>query len=58
MIETEQGDGGATYEVEVRVASGAVVEVLLDENHAVIGTEADDVGEENGENDDDAGADD
>jgi hypothetical protein len=41
VIETEVGDDGAAYGVEVRRADGSVVEVELDENFAVIGQEAD-----------------
>src|SRR5215218_7690255 len=35
VIETEQGDDGAAYSVEVRTPDGAVVEVNLDEQFAV-----------------------
>src|SRR5688500_9806143 len=41
VIETEVGDDGAAYGVEVRRADGSVVEVELDDNFAVIGQEAD-----------------
>jgi hypothetical protein len=41
LIETEVGDGGATYGVEVRLDDGSVVEVELDENFDVIGQESD-----------------
>ncbi len=44
VIETEVGDDGAAYGVEVRLANGNQVEVNLDENFAVIGQEADDDG--------------
>jgi hypothetical protein len=41
VIETEVGDDGAAYGVEVRLDGGRVVEVELDENFAVIGQETD-----------------
>jgi hypothetical protein len=44
VIETEAGDDGAAYGVEVRLDDGSVVEVNLDENFNVIGSEADDDG--------------
>lgn len=44
VVETEVGDGGAAYGVEVRLDEGTVVEVGLDENFEVIGQEADDDG--------------
>ena len=53
IVETETGDDGAAYEVEVRLRSGNVVEVALDERFAVLGTEPDDDGAEGGEPDDD-----
>lgn len=42
VIETEVGDGGAAYGVEIRLEDGSVVEVNLDESFDVIGQEADD----------------
>jgi hypothetical protein len=54
VIETEAGDDGAAYGVEVRLANGSVVEVELDESFHVIGQANDDdsPGErEDGEND-------
>ncbi|MDQ3691123.1 MAG: hypothetical protein M3406_14030 [Chloroflexota bacterium] len=42
VIETEIGDDGATYGVEIRRDDGSEVEVNLDESFTVIGTEADD----------------
>ena len=42
VIETEAGDDGAAYGVEVRLDSGRVVEVALDERFQVVGTEEDD----------------
>lgn len=41
VLEVESGDGGAAYGVEIRADDGSEVEVQLDENFAVIGTEAD-----------------
>lgn len=41
VVETEVGDGGAAFGVEVRLDEGTVVEVGLDENFEVIGQEAD-----------------
>jgi uncharacterized membrane protein YkoI len=55
VIETEVGDDGAAYGVEIRRDDGSVVEVSLDENFEVIGDEADDDGagdrDEGGEDD-------
>jgi hypothetical protein len=50
VVETEAGDDGAAYGVEIRLDNGSVVEVALDESFAVIGEEADDdsMGEESG----------
>jgi hypothetical protein len=42
VIETEVGDDGAAYGVEVRLDDGTVVEVSLDESFNVIGQESDD----------------
>jgi hypothetical protein len=44
VVETEAGDDGAAYGVEVRLEDGKVVEVNLDESFRVIGDEADDDG--------------
>jgi uncharacterized membrane protein YkoI len=44
VIETEVGDGGAAYGVEVRLDDGRIVEVELDENFDVVGQESDDDG--------------
>ena len=44
VVETEVGDDGAAYGVEVRLDDGRVVEVELDDNFALIGQEADDDG--------------
>jgi hypothetical protein len=44
VIETEVGDDGAAYGVEVRLDDGSVVEVSLDENFDVTGDESDDDG--------------
>jgi hypothetical protein len=54
VVETEAGDDGAAYGVEVRLDDGRQVEVNLDESFQVIGTEGDDDGanEENEPGDD------
>jgi hypothetical protein len=54
LIETEVGDDGAAYGVEIRLEDGSVVEVSLDQDFQVIGDEADDDGasEQEGPNDD------
>lgn len=44
VLETEVGDDGAAYGVEIRLADGRVVEVALDADFVVIGSEADDDG--------------
>jgi uncharacterized membrane protein YkoI len=41
VLETEGGDDGAAYGVEVRLADGRQVEVSLDAGFKVIGQEAD-----------------
>jgi uncharacterized membrane protein YkoI len=55
VTETELGDDGAAYSVEVRRKDGSQVEVNLNESFEVIGQEADDDGagdkDEAGEND-------
>ena len=45
VTETETGEGGAAYEVEVRLANGRQVEVALDSSFHVVTTEADDDGD-------------
>jgi hypothetical protein len=54
VVETEVGDGGAAYGVEIRLDDGSVVEVELDANFVVIGQEADDdgPGDDDGADDD------
>ena len=42
ITETEVGDGGAAYGVEIRLADGSQVEVNLDADFNVIGSEGDD----------------
>jgi uncharacterized membrane protein YkoI len=42
VTETETGDDGAAYSVEVRLANGREVEVNLDADFKVIGEETDD----------------
>jgi uncharacterized membrane protein YkoI len=44
VVETEVGDDGAAYGVEVRLDDGRVVEVNLDESFDVVGQENDDDG--------------
>lgn len=44
VIETEAGDDGAAYGVEIRLEDGRVVEVALDESFHVIGQVGDDDG--------------
>ena len=44
MTETEVGDDGAAYGVEIRLDDGSQVEVNLDENFAVTGQSPDDDG--------------
>jgi uncharacterized membrane protein YkoI len=44
VTETEVGDDGAAYGVEIRLADGTQVEVNLDESFDVIGQESDDDG--------------
>jgi uncharacterized membrane protein YkoI len=56
VTETEMGDGGAAYEVEVRLDDGSQVEVQLDSDFNVIGDEPDDDGA--GDSEDDDGAED
>ena len=55
VVETEAGDDGAAYSVEVRLDDGSEVEVNLDEDFTVIGHETDDdrPNDDEGENDDD-----
>lgn len=54
VTETEVGDDGAAYGVEVRLADGRQVEVNLDGNFNVIGQENDDDGVvDDGSDDDD-----
>jgi len=54
VTETEAGDEGAAYGVEVRLDDGRVVEVSLDANFNVLGHEADDDGsdDQDGPNED------
>jgi hypothetical protein len=55
VTETELGDDGAAYSVEVRLDDGSQVEVNLDKDFNVIGQENDDDGpnDQDGANDDD-----
>lgn len=54
VIETEVGDDGAAYGVEIQLDDGSVVEVNLDADFDVIGSEDDD----DGPNDQDGAGDD
>jgi hypothetical protein len=58
VIESEVGDGGAAYEVEVRLDDGSVVEVQLDDGFTVTGSSADDDAGEGTGGEDDSGSDD
>ncbi len=58
VVETEVGDDGAAYGVEVQLDDGSVVKVQLDENFQVTGDGADDDGAGDGASDDDGSADD
>ena len=53
VTETEIGDDGAAYSVEVRLEDGNQVEVNLDQNFNVIGQAADDDGADDQDGDDD-----
>jgi hypothetical protein len=55
VVETESGDDGAAYSVEIRREDGSQVEVNLDTDFNVIGSEADDdgPGDQDGPGDDD-----
>ena len=57
VVDSELGDDGASYSVEVRLPDGSQVEVDLDENYVVIGQEVDDdsadaTGDDDGQDDD------
>ena len=63
VTETEVGDDGAAYGVEIRLADGSEVEVHLDEDCRVVGEEADDDGpndqdDDGSDDEDDDGSDD
>jgi hypothetical protein len=51
VVETEAGDDGAAYEVEVKRDDGTVVEVQLDSGFDAIGSERDDDGTDGPEDD-------
>lgn len=44
VLETEAGDDGAAYGVEIRLEDGSVVEVSLDESFQVVDNQVDDDG--------------
>ncbi len=52
VTETETGDSGATYAVEVLLEDGRQVEVNLDQDYNVTGEEPDDDGRDDREDDD------
>ena len=53
VIESEVGDDGAAYGIEIRLDDGRVVEVNLDEDFRVLGEETDDgPGDQDGPGDD------
>lgn len=49
VVETEVGDDGSAYEVEVRLDDGSQVSVELDESFRVIGSDPDDDGPNDGD---------
>ena len=53
VTETETGDDGAAYSVEIRLEDGSQVEVNLDADFKVTGSEQDDDGPGDDEGDDD-----
>ena len=58
VVESEVGDGGAAYEVEVRTDDGGIVEVALDADFRVIGTAHEGSDDGSGEAEDGPGEDD
>ncbi|MGH2681321.1 MAG: hypothetical protein ACRDG8_12745 [Actinomycetota bacterium] len=59
VTETEMGDDGAAYGVEIRRQDGSEVEISLDENFEVVGEEVDDDRDDDRDDDkDDDGTDD
>jgi hypothetical protein len=54
VVDSEVGDGGAAYGIEIKRPDGSVVEVQLDASFNVIGQEADEdgAGDESGQDDD------
>jgi uncharacterized membrane protein YkoI len=58
VTDTEHGDDGATYGVEVLLEDGRQVEVNLDQNYKVTGQEADDDSNDADDGPDDDGPDD
>lgn len=53
VMETEAGDDGAAYGVEIRLDDGRVVDIRLDANFEVIGQESDDDGSADAESNSD-----
>jgi hypothetical protein len=54
VVESEVGDGGAAYEVEVRLVDGSVVDVQLDGRFQVTGSRVDEDSRGSGDTQDDA----
>jgi uncharacterized membrane protein YkoI len=52
VTETEVGDEESTYEVEVTLDDGSQVDVQLDNNFQVVGSEGDGNGDDDGSGDD------
>lgn len=53
VTDTEVGDEDSFYEVEVRLDDGSQVDVQLDRDFNVVGSENDGVGDDEGSSDDD-----
>jgi hypothetical protein len=51
VVDSEVGDDGAAYGIEIRRADGSQVEISLDSDFNVIGQERDDDGSEDGSDD-------
>ena len=58
VTETEVGDDGAAYGVEIRLGDGSEIEVHLNDDCQVTGQEADDDGPNDADGPDDDGSDD
>jgi hypothetical protein len=51
VVDSEVGDDGAAYGIEIRRGDGSQVEISLDNDFNVIGQESDDDGSEDGSDD-------